>query len=87
MADDGDGLAPQDIAVLFQPGVRGDNADDQKDTGMGLALARSMIEAQGGSLAAGCAPGRGCRFRVWLPGSADSGPSPGPDPGEAVQQP
>ncbi|WP_170265808.1 7TM diverse intracellular signaling domain-containing protein [Thiohalocapsa marina] len=76
VADDGDGLAPDELAALFEPRFRGRNAGDQPGMGMGLPLTRRMIEAQGGTVTADCAPARGCRFRIWLPGTCASGDAP-----------
>jgi two-component system sensor histidine kinase AtoS len=42
-------------------------------TGLGMALARSVIDLHGGSLDVHSAPGRGTRVRVRLPVGDDGG--------------
>jgi len=68
VADNGPGLRPEEMACLFDPYFRGAGALGQTGQGLGLPLARRMIQTQGGTLTAKCAPDQGCRFRVWLPG-------------------
>ncbi len=69
--DEGDGLPEVIVERLFQPGQRGRDTRDKPGWGMGLPLARHMIESQGGTLTATSTPGQGCLFRIWLP---DCGP-------------
>lgn len=66
--DNGPGLGPEEVACLFDPYFRGANAQGQPGQGLGLPLGRRMIQTQGGTLTAKCAPDQGCRFRIWLPG-------------------
>ena len=66
--DTGVGIAPEEIARLYQefqqlPGNR--NAD--QGTGLGLALTRHIVEAQGGSVAVRSKPGSGSVFSAVLP--------------------
>jgi len=68
VADNGPGLGPEEGECLFDPYFRGAAAQGQPGKGLGLPLARRMIQTQGGTLTALCVPGQGCRFRVWLPG-------------------
>jgi signal transduction histidine kinase len=64
VTDDGDGLAAGDLERIFEPGVR--IAPRRGDgTGLGLALARRLAAAAGGSILA--APGPGGRFTIRLP--------------------
>lgn len=67
VSDDGPGVHPEDFPHLFQRFFRGRNATENAGTGMGLALAREMIEAQGGLLTANNNPGIGFTVRIWLP--------------------
>ena len=61
VADNGRGLTEQDLDRVFGLFERG--ASDLPGTGMGLAVARRMLERLGGSmLAASEGPGRGCEF-------------------------
>ena len=66
VADNGVGLSPADLERVFGLFARGDT--DAPGTGMGLAVARRMLEHQGGSLAAQSAgPGQGSEFTLSLP--------------------
>ena len=66
VADNGVGLSPADLERVFGLFARGDT--DAPGTGMGLAVARRMLEHQGGSLAAqSVGPGQGSEFTLSLP--------------------
>ncbi len=66
--DDGPGLDPAALAGLFEPLARGPTAVGKPGKGLGLYLARRLIQTQGGTLTVTSEPGQGCRFRIWLPG-------------------
>ncbi|GEO83472.1 MULTISPECIES: sensor histidine kinase [Alphaproteobacteria] len=67
--DEGAGIATQDRELLFEPFVRleGSRARKTGGAGLGLAVVRNLVEAQGGRISAGDAPGGGARFTVRLP--------------------
>ena len=68
--DDGVGLAPDLMPVLFEPFVQGPRGSDrsQGGLGVGLALVRSLVDMHGGSVAAHSdGIGKGARFEVRLP--------------------
>jgi len=67
--DDGEGLEEELLPVLFEPFRRG-NDRDVPGTGLGLALARTLVEGMGGELRAGNHPTRGARFTIELPRAA-----------------
>ncbi len=82
VADDGPGLTAQQQAGLFVPFDRlGAERGEVPGVGLGLAIARQLVEAMQGRLALHSVVGQGCRFTVGLPaargGSADEGPAPG----------
>jgi two-component system sensor histidine kinase TctE len=56
--DDGPGVAPEQVARLFEPFWRGDRADTRNDggTGLGLAIAREIVDRLGGTLTAESRP-------------------------------
>lgn len=65
VADDGAGMSAEVRARLFEPFF----TTKQGGTGLGLSLARQIVEAHGGRLAVDSAPGQGTRFLVTLPAS------------------
>ena len=67
--DRGCGIDPRDLQRVFGSFTRGDSSDTRAHggTGLGLALARSVVEAHGGRLTARSAVGRGTTFTVALP--------------------
>jgi two-component system, sensor histidine kinase LadS len=68
VADQGPALPAGEVEQLLNPQFRGSNADGKPGKGLGLALARRMIEDQGGSLTLTKHPCAGLSFRIWLPG-------------------
>ena len=61
--DDGDGFAPEDMPYLFDRFYRGKNASSGS-VGIGLALARSIVNEMGGVLTAENREEGGARFRM-----------------------
>ena len=73
VADSGDGLAPDDLDRVFERFYRVDRARsrDQGGSGIGLAIARALVEAHGGQLRAESPGlGGGSRFVCRLPVAA-----------------
>ncbi|WP_010308761.1 sensor histidine kinase [Kurthia senegalensis] len=46
--DNGKGILPQDLDNIFERYYRGTNTQNTRGTGLGMAIARDIIEAQGG---------------------------------------
>ncbi|MEW6058547.1 MAG: ATP-binding protein [Actinomycetota bacterium] len=69
VADTGPGIPPEHLPRLFERFYRVDPARSQKDggTGIGLAIARSVVEAHGGRIRAESEVGRGSVFTFELP--------------------
>lgn len=68
--DEGIGVEPADIPLLFERFVRITQPGDQEripGTGLGLYIARSIVEAHHGRIWAESQPGRGSAFHVALP--------------------
>lgn len=68
--DAGPGLTPEDLQSVFAPFVRGSAArrTGTPGSGLGLAVAKWLIETCGGSIRVGAASPKGTRFEVRLPG-------------------
>ena len=67
VADTGEGIAPEDLERVFEPFFRVDPARHGAGAGLGLALAKRIVEALGGRIRAESEPARGSRFAVVLP--------------------
>ena len=71
--DHGMGLAPEDRAHLFEPFYRSDEARRRgyPGVGLGLAVARRIASAFGGTIEVQSEPGRGSTFTLRLPIARD----------------
>ncbi len=67
--DEGIGIAPEDLPRLFTPfrQLSEGLAKTHGGTGLGLALARRLVQAQGGDIAVRSTPGAGSVFSLSLP--------------------
>ncbi len=63
VSDNGPGIAPEDLPHIFERFYRGKNSQGQ-GSGIGLALARMIVNAQNGTLKAGNRPGGGAEFVI-----------------------
>ena len=60
--DNGSGIEEEDIHHIFKQFYRSKNSGDRQGAGLGLSLARSIVEGQGGNLSVESSPGEGSRF-------------------------
>ena len=69
VADNGIGIAEENLVRLFQAFGQIDSSLARKfeGTGLGLAMVRQLAELHGGTVAVASAEGEGSRFAVWLP--------------------
>lgn len=65
--DQGTGIEEEEIPLIFSRFYRGKNVQDADGAGVGLFLARQIIEGQGGYIRVVSKPGKGSRFQVFLP--------------------
>jgi signal transduction histidine kinase len=69
--DTGDGIAPEDLGRIFEPFYRADPARSGGGAGLGLALAKRIVESLGGHVEVRSAPQAGSRFCILLPVAVD----------------
>lgn len=70
VADTGTGIAPADLPHVFERFYRADASrqlSDGASSGLGLAIAKGIVNAHGGSIAVQSEPGRGTTFTISLP--------------------
>jgi signal transduction histidine kinase len=65
--DSGEGIEPEAIESVFDPFWRGDTARASDGAGLGLALAKRIVESLGGTIVVDSEPARGSRFAVFTP--------------------
>ncbi|MCC6861800.1 MAG: HAMP domain-containing protein [Bryobacterales bacterium] len=65
IADTGGGIPPEVLPHIFDPFFT--TKEDEHRTGLGLAVARSIVEQHGGSIAARSKEGEGTEFTIRLP--------------------
>lgn len=70
--DNGPGIPPEDLPHIFDRFYRGDRARTSQSggSGLGLSIARSIVEAQQGTIQAEALVPHGCRFVVSLPAAS-----------------
>jgi signal transduction histidine kinase len=66
--DNGKGISPEDLPNIFDRFWR-DEPSRQGSSGLGLAIARQLVQAHGGSIRVESQPGKGTTFLVSLPAS------------------
>ena len=76
IADSGAGIPPEDIPLVFERFYRVDPSRSRATggAGLGLTIARQLVESHGGRIFAESTPGEGSRFIFELPLEASDGP-------------
>ncbi|MCP4537358.1 MAG: HAMP domain-containing protein [Chloroflexi bacterium] len=69
VADTGAGIPPEHLPYVFERFWRGNKARTRNGgrTGLGLAIAKHLVEAHGGEISVESVPGKGSKFRFTLP--------------------
>ena len=69
VADTGTGIPPDDLPYIFERFWRGEKSRSRAggETGLGLAIARQLVEMHGGMIRVENAPGAGSKFKFTLP--------------------
>jgi signal transduction histidine kinase len=66
--DSGSGIASEDLPHIFERFYRSDKSRTQNgQSGLGLPIAKSLVEMHGGTLSAESVPGQGTTFTIRLP--------------------
>jgi signal transduction histidine kinase len=71
VSDTGSGISPEDLPHIFERFYRADKSRDRSSAGagLGLAIAKQIVELHGSPLSVESSPGRGARFHFSLPAS------------------
>lgn len=71
--DHGAGVPPAEEDYIFDKSFRGSNTTGMPGSGLGLYMARSVLEVHGGTLELLKLQGRGALFKIWLPTGINRG--------------
>ena len=62
--DNGSGIPPEELPHIFKRFYRGKSSQTKQGVGLGLQLAKSIVEGQDGVLTVQSTPGRGTIFTL-----------------------
>jgi signal transduction histidine kinase len=65
--DDGEGIDEASLEMVFEPFWRGDASRSERGAGLGLTVAKRVVEALGGELTVQSSRGQGSRFELVVP--------------------
>ena len=67
IADNGNGISAADLPHIFERMYRCDHSRSAKGNGLGLSIARELVNAHKGTITAASVPGAGTSFTITLP--------------------
>jgi signal transduction histidine kinase len=62
--DNGTGISPEILPHIFERSFRGDSSRSGNESGLGLAIAKSIVELHGGQIKLESQPGYGSHFKI-----------------------
>jgi signal transduction histidine kinase len=72
ISDTGIGIAPEEIGRIFERFYRSEKSRSTQGNGLGLSLARTIIQAHGGNITVQSKPNEGSTFTITLPRDLES---------------
>jgi signal transduction histidine kinase len=70
--DTGSGIAQEDLPNVFNRFYKGDpSRSGEGASGLGLAIAKSIVAAHKGSITVESSPGQGATFTIYLPSESN----------------
>jgi signal transduction histidine kinase len=66
IADTGSGIAPEEVDRIFERFYRGSGSLEQEGFGLGLSIARRMVDVMGGEMGVESVEGQGATFWIRL---------------------
>jgi signal transduction histidine kinase len=73
ISDGGIGMTPEELAVLFEPYMRGSAQRKIGGIGLGVVIVKKLVESHGGEVTVTSVPGKGSTFTFTIPMSSDGG--------------
>ena len=67
IADSGPGISPDDLPHIFDPYYSASKKHQKTGTGLGLYIAKGIVDAHGGTIRCNSEPGIGTTFNITLP--------------------
>ncbi len=67
IADSGPGISPDDLPHIFDPYYSASKKHQKTGTGLGLYIAKGIVDAHGGTIRCTSEPGAGTTFNITLP--------------------